>query len=225
MEVSPATASAVSKETSAATKSLTQNFDDFLLMLITQLQYQDPLNPTDATQFTDQLVQFSQLEQQIAQTSKVEDLIALHQAAESVGAVNLLGKTVEVESDLTLLEDGEATISYHLPEGVVNATVAILDSSGSFVTSFKVSTDAGRQNVVWDGKNTQDILQDDGPYTVVVSAVDADNETVDDIPVFFSGTADAVWQSEGQTFVTVGPLEIPLQRILSVFALKTPPTA
>ncbi len=225
MEVSPATASAVSKETSAATKSLTQNFDDFLLMLTTQLQYQDPLNPTDATQFTDQLVQFSQLEQQIAQTSKVEDLIALHQAAESVGAVNLLGKTVEVESDLTLLEDGEATISYHLPEGVVNATVAILDSSGSFVTSFKVSTDAGRQNVVWDGKNTQDILQDDGPYTVVVSAVDADNETVDDIPVFFSGTADAVWQSEGQTFVTVGPLEIPLQRILSVFALKTPPTA
>jgi len=225
MEVSPATASAVSKETSAATKSLTQNFDDFLLMLITQLRYQDPLNPTDATQFTDQLVQFSQLEQQIAQTSKVEDLIALHQAAESVGAVNLLGKTVEVESDLTLLEDGEATISYHLPEGVVNATVAILDSSGSFVTSFKVSTDAGRQNVVWDGKNTQDILQDDGPYTVVVSAVDADNETVDDIPVFFSGTADAVWQSEGQTFVTVGPLEIPLQRILSVFALKTPPTA
>lgn len=225
MEVSPATASAASKETAASTKSLTENFDDFLLMLTTQLQYQDPLNPTDSTEFTNQLVQFSQLEQQIAQTSKVDDLIAQQQAAESLGAVNLLNKTVEVESDLTLLEDGEATISYHMPEGAVNATVAILDSSGSFVTSFKVPTDAGRQNVVWDGKNSQDVLQDDGPYTVVVSAVNADDATFDDIPVFFTGTADAVWQSEGQTFVTVGPLEIPLERILSVFAPVTPPSA
>lgn len=225
MEISPATASAVSKETSAATQSLTQNFDDFLLMLTTQLQYQDPLNPTDATEFTNQLVQFSQLEQQIAQTSKVDDLIAMQQAAEAVGAVNLLGKTVEVESDLTLLKDGEATFSYHMPEGATNATVAILDSSGSFVTSFKVSTEPGRQHEVWDGKNGQGIVQEDGPYTVVVSAINADDQSFKDIPVFFTGTADAVWQSEGQTFVTVGPLEIPLERILSVFAPETPPSA
>ncbi len=112
MEVSPATSPAVSSGTAAATQSLTENFDNFLLMLVTQLQHQDPLSPTDATEFTNQLVQFSQLEQQISQTSKVDDLIALQQAAESVGAVNLLNKRVEVESDLTLLEDGEATFSY-----------------------------------------------------------------------------------------------------------------
>lgn len=225
MEVSSATSTAASSGTSAATQSMTENFDNFLLMLTTQLQHQDPLSPTDATEFTNQLVQFSQLEQQISQTSKVDDLIALQQAAESIGAVNLLNKTVEVESDLTLLEDGEATFSYHMPEGAVSAKIAILDSNGSFVTSFNADTEAGRHNVVWDGKNVQNIVQDDGPYTVVVSAIDADDQSFKDIPVFFTGTADAVWQSEGQTFVTVGPLEIPLDRILSVFAAEPTPSA
>lgn len=223
MEVSSATAA--SSGTAAATQSLAENFDNFLLMLTTQLQHQDPLSPTDATEFTNQLVQFSQLEQQISQTSKVDDLIALQQAAESIGAVNLLDKKVEVESDVALLEDGEATISYHMPEGAVNASVAILDSSGSFVTSFNISTDPGRQNAVWDGKDSQNVTREDGPYTVVVSAVNADDESFKDIPVFFTGTADAVWQSEGQTFVTVGPLEIPLERILSVFASEPTPSA
>jgi len=224
MEVSSATTSVVSKEAAAATQSLTENFDNFLLMLTTQLQHQDPLSPTNATEFTNQLVQFSQLEQQISQTSKVEDLIALQQAAESLGAVNLLGKTVEVQSDLTLLEDGNATFSYDMPEGAVTAKIAILDSTGNFVTSFAADTEPGRHDVVWDGKDTQNVSRDDGPYTVVVSAVDADDQSFDAIPVFFTGTADAVWQFEGQTFVTVGPLEIQLDRILSVFSTETPPS-
>lgn len=224
MEVSTATASAVSRETAVATQSLAQNFEDFLLMLTTQLQYQDPLNPTDATQFTNQLVQFSQLEQQISQSSKIEDLIALQLSAERMGAVNLLGKTVEVQSDLTLLEDGNATISYHMPEGAVNAKVAILDSDGNFVTSFSISTEPGRHEVEWGGKDNQNVTRADGPYTVVVSAVNTDDQPFKDIPVFFSGTADAVWQSEGQTFVTVGPLEIPLDRILTIKTPQTTPT-
>ena len=225
MEVSSATASAVSSKTAAATQSLTENFDNFLLMLTTQLQHQDPLSPTDATEFTNQLVQFSQLEQQISQTDKVEDLIALQQAAESLGAVNLLGKNVEVQSDLTLLEDGEATFSYDMPDGAVNASIAILDSNGTIIKTFSADTKPGRHNAVWDGTDVQNVARADGPYTVVVSAVDANDVPFDAIPVFFTGTADAVWQFEGQTFVTVGPLEIPLDRILSVFAPKTPPTA
>ena len=76
----------------------------------------------------------------------------------------------------------------------------------------------------WDGTDSQGVSQPDGPYTVVVSAVDADEISFDAIPVFFTGTADAVWQSEGETFVTVGPLEIPLDRILSVMSPETSPT-
>ena len=224
MEITPFAASTPSSETVIATQSLAENFDDFLLMLTTQLQHQDPLSPTDATEFTNQLVQFSQLEQQISQSSKIEDLIALQQAAASIGAVSYLGKTVEVQSDLTLLEDGTATFSYDMPAGATNASIGILDSSGRLITTFSADTTPGRQDAVWDGTDTQGVSQPDGPYTVVVSAVDADDIPFDAIPVFFTGTADAVWQFEGETFITVGPLEIPLDRILSVMSPDTPPT-
>ena len=225
MEILPAAASTQSSGTNAATQSLTQNFDDFLLMLTTQLQHQDPLSPTDATEFTNQLVQFSQLEQQISQSGKIEDLISLQQAAESIGAVNYLGKIVEVQSDLTLLEDGNATFSYDMPAGAVNASIAILDSTGQVVTTFSGDTTAGRQDAVWDGMDSQGVLQPDGVYTVVVSAVNADDVPFNSIPIFFTGTADAVWQFEGQTFITVGPVEVPLDRILSVKSPETPATA
>ena len=224
MEIAPLTSSAPSSESAVATQSLSENFDNFLLMLTTQLQHQDPLSPTDATQFTNQLVQFSQLEQQISQSSKIEDLIALLQAAEGVNAVNYLDKTVEVESDLTLLEDGAATFSYDMPDGATNASIAILDATGRIVTTFSADTEPGRHDVNWDGTDAQGVLQPDGPYTVVVSAVDADDIPYDAIPVFFTGTVDAVWQHQGETFVTVGPIEIPLDRILTVMSSGTSPT-
>ena len=220
MDVSGITATPSSTEPNAATQSLTENFDNFLLMLTTQLQHQDPLSPTDATEFTNQLVQFSQLEQQISQSDKIDDLVALQQAAESLGAVSFLGKTVEVKSDLTVLEDGSATISYDMPDGVENATIAILDSAGGLVATLTANKAAGRQDTIWDGTNTQGIQQPDGTYTVVVSAVDENDNSFDDIPVYFSGTADEVWQFQGQTFITVGPLDVELDRILSV---KLPP--
>ena len=224
MEITPLAATTSSSDAVAATQQLTENFDDFLLMLTTQLQHQDPLSPTDATEFTNQLVQFSQLEQQISQSSKIEDLIALQKAAEQLGAVNYLGKEVEIESDLTLLEDGSATISYDMPAGAVNASIGILDSTGRFIKAFSADTAPGRHEVVWDGTDAQGVAQPDGPYTVVVSAVDADDVPFDAIPVFFTGTADAVWQSAGETFVSVGPVEVPLDRILSIMCPDTPPT-
>ncbi len=224
MEVTPFAASQPLSGTEGATQRLTENFDDFLLMLTTQLQHQDPLSPTDATEFTNQLVQFSQLEQQINQSGKIEDLIALQKAAEHLGAVNYLGKTVEVESDLTLLENGSAAFAYEMPAGAVNASIGIVDATGRLIKTFSADTAPGRHDVVWDGTDAQGVAQPDGPYTVVVSAVDDDEVPFDAIPVFFTGTADAVFQSEGETFVTVGPLEIPLDRILSVMAPDTPPT-
>jgi flagellar basal-body rod modification protein FlgD len=218
MEILPLTSGATSSETAAATASLTENFDNFLLMLTTQLQHQDPLSPTDATEFTNQLVQFSQLEQQISQTSKVEDLIALQKAAEGMNAVNYLGKEVEVQSDLTLLENGEATIAYNMPKDAANASIAILNSTGTIVKTINADTTPGRGEVTWDGTDSNGNSLPDGPYTVVVSAVNDEDIPFEAIPVFFSGTANAVWQENGDTFVTVGPVDVPLDRILAVMA-------
>ena len=225
MEILPLIPASAANDADVAARSLTEDFDDFLLMLTTQLQYQDPLSPTDATEFTNQLVQFSQLEQQIGQSSKLEDMIALHKAAESLNAVNYLGKTVEVQADLTLLDNGAAAFSYEMPAGAANASIAIVDSGGRVVTTIAADTAVGRHDVVWDGTDSQGVAQPDGPYTVVVSAVDADDVPFEAIPVYFSGTANTVFQLDGQTFLTVGPVDVPLDRILSVTNPEPIPTA
>ena len=61
--------------TNAASASLASDFDNFLVLLTTQLQNQDPLNPTDSTEFTNQLVQFSQVEQGINTNQKLDALL------------------------------------------------------------------------------------------------------------------------------------------------------
>jgi len=60
------------QKTTASKASLSQDFDDFLQLLTTQLQNQDPLNPMDSNEFTNQLVQFSQVEQQINSNQKLD---------------------------------------------------------------------------------------------------------------------------------------------------------
>ena len=78
----------------AAQKSLASNFDTFLTLLTTQLQHQDPLSPMDSTEFTQQLVQFSSVEQQISANKNLESLIALTKSRSSADAVSYLGKSL-----------------------------------------------------------------------------------------------------------------------------------
>ncbi len=75
--------------TSADTKGLNQNFDQFLMLLTTQLKNQDPLSPMDSTQFTNQLVMFSQVEQSINQNKNLEKLISMFTAVRPGDATSM----------------------------------------------------------------------------------------------------------------------------------------
>src|SRR3546814_4696934 len=103
------TATAAAQQgSSGARKSLSENFDQFLTMLTVQLQNQDPLSPMDSTEFTNQLVMFSQLEQEIEQNSNLEQVIALQQATEATAALNYLGREVEAESAAVYLHNARS---------------------------------------------------------------------------------------------------------------------
>src|SRR5215470_14788285 len=98
MDVTPPT-SAASTASQASTgqaadaqKTLSSNFDTFLTLLTTQLQNQDPLQPMDSNQFTQQLVEFSQVEQQINSNKNLESLISLTKYQTNQSAVSYLGK-------------------------------------------------------------------------------------------------------------------------------------
>src|SRR5512144_3439046 len=85
---------------------IASNFTTFLQLLTTQLQNQNPLDPLDTNQFTQQLVQFAQVEQQINMNTSLTQLIALQQTAQMTQAVGLIGATVTVDGATAQLSGG-----------------------------------------------------------------------------------------------------------------------
>src|SRR6185503_3602016 len=113
---SKSTSTAAAQQTgSAALNSLSANFGDFLKLLMTQLQNQDPTSPLDTNQFTSELVQFSSVEQQINTNTSLTQLIQLTQAGEVMQASAMTGKQVTVTADHLSLQNGKGLIKFTAP--------------------------------------------------------------------------------------------------------------
>jgi flagellar basal-body rod modification protein FlgD len=153
---------------------LSDNYDTFLILLTAQLQNQDPLAPMDSTQFTQQLVQFSQVEQQIRTNEQLEGLVGQYQAASAGAALSYLGKDAIIEADETYLAGGEANWAYRLPEAATSMTITVKDAQGR--TLFETTTaarGAGEHLFKWDGKKTDGTTAPDGVYTIEIEAENA----------------------------------------------------
>src|SRR5271168_3379612 len=125
----PAAATGTSS-TPDAMSQLSGNFDTFLTLLTTQLQNQDPLSPMDSTQFTQQLVEYSQVEQQINTNTNLTNLISLQQAGAGAASVGYLGKNVTVTNGNAALTNGSATWNFSLPANAATTTVTVTNASG-----------------------------------------------------------------------------------------------
>lgn len=153
---------------------LSDNYDTFLVLLTAQLQNQDPLAPMDSTQFTQQLVQFSQVEQQIRTNEQLEGLVGQYQAASAGAALSYLGKDAIIEADETYLAGGEANWAYRLPETATDLTITVRDSSGRAVyETTTADRGAGEHLFKWDGKKTNGETAADGVYTIEIEAENA----------------------------------------------------
>jgi flagellar basal-body rod modification protein FlgD len=159
--------------------SLSDNYDTFLVLLTAQLQNQDPLAPMDSTQFTQQLVQFSQVEQQIRTNEQLTGLVAQYQAASAGAALSYLGKDAIIEANETYLANGEANWAYRLPEAATSMTVTIRDSSGRTVYETTSAPRAGGEHLfTWDGEKTDGTTASDGVYTIHIEALNADGNEI-----------------------------------------------
>src|SRR3569832_441863 len=109
------TTPAANSGSNPALNQLTNNFSTFLTLLTTQLKNQDPTSPMDSNQFTQQLVQFSQVEQQINSNKNLESLIALTKSQNATNAVSYLGKTLKLTDGTAALINGQAQRTYTVP--------------------------------------------------------------------------------------------------------------
>jgi flagellar basal-body rod modification protein FlgD len=206
------TASAAVAAAGAAT--ITQNFDKFLQLLTTQLKNQNPLDPLDTNQFTQQLVQFAQVEQQINMNQSLSALIALQTAAQTSAALGSLGSTVLVNGDTAPLTAGKATWSFSADRPAI-ATVNIKNAAGAVVFTDTRTISAGKQDFTWNGRGTNGLAMPDGNYTISITAKDATGQSVA-VATEVEGVVDGVDLSQNPPVLKVGSRSFTLDKVKQV---------
>jgi len=194
---------------------LAENFDTFLSLLTTQLKNQDPLAPMDSTQFTQQLVQMTGVEQQLLTNDLLEKLVS-NTGTGVATAVSLIGKEVRTDSNLASLKDGKAEWNYTLDRAASDVTVEIFDSKGRVVrTIAPTDNKAGDHKLTWDGKGTGGSDLPDGVYGMKITAKDSEGSTVTS-KVYLDGKVTGVEQQEGFTYITVNGVLVPWDKLVSI---------
>jgi flagellar basal-body rod modification protein FlgD len=158
--------------------TLAGNFQTFLTLLTTQLQNQNPLDPLDTNQFTQQLVQFAGVEQQLKTNDQLTTLVSLQKTAQSTQALGFVGKNAMVDGSTTTMTNGSANwILGVKTNSTVN--VSITNSTGQtvFTGSYPVTAGNG-QAFGWDGQGNDGTQWPDGKYTLTAQAADGSGNSV-----------------------------------------------
>lgn len=210
-----------SSSTASGTNALTQfssNFQDFLTLLTTQLQNQDPLNPMDSTQFTSQLVQFTGVEQGILQNQNLQQLIALQSNTQLANDVGYLGTQVNDSGNKVVLSGSTGTINYDVTNAATaKVVVTITDSNGNVINTLTNSSPAsGQQSIQWNGTNAAGTVVADGTYNVKIQGFDAQGNPVT-VTTGTSGTVTNVSMVNGQVMLTLqSGQQIPVSDVTQV---------
>lgn len=202
-------------QTTAASTSLAEDFSQFLTLLTVQLQNQDPLDPMDTSEFTNQIVAFTGVEQQINTNQKLDDLVALQLSSSLSSALSYVGLDIsyignEFNYDGTL----PAKINYAMDGSAIDAKVRVLNEQGDILYEEQAKTSAGNNEFVWDGTDKNGNPLPAGTYQVRIDALDANDQPVVSTTVV-SGRVRGVETQNGLTFALVGERAIALGNILN----------
>ena len=159
---------------------MSQVQDQFLTLLVTQLQNQDPLNPMDNAQVTSQMAQLSTVNGINQLNTTLLALSGQMDVSQSMQASSLIGKHVLVPGDKIKMGDGVATpYGIDLVSDATKVTSTILDAAGKVVRTIEHGPQpVSIMSLEWDGKDDTGLPLANGAYTVQVSASDANGAPV-----------------------------------------------
>jgi flagellar basal-body rod modification protein FlgD len=207
-----------------AATALNSDFNNFMKLLTTQLKNQDPTEPMDTNQMTQQLATFASVEQQVATNKNMEALLELLGGSQLDRVVSYIGKNVEGTGGLSELKDNQAYFSYESPGGVKQLIVSVVDKNNKVVFSADGDAAAGRHGLVWDGKNSfTGAKMPDGVYQLVVTALDSSGEPVKGAVAYTNGRVTAVESSpNGQgAILKLGNISLSLDNVTTVRDVPT----
>jgi flagellar basal-body rod modification protein FlgD len=200
----------------ASRASLANNFETFLTLLTAQLKNQDPLSPLDSKDFTNQLVQFSGVEQQLKTNDLLSSLTENTKLSAGATAVAYLGKEATANSSVaTIPAGGNATWNYEIPRTAESVSLRVLDSSGRVIATGSGETTRGEKAFQWDGKDQSGRAVNAGTYRLEINATGADGQ-----PIIGSisrrGIISGVDLSGSTPSVTIAGASVPLSSIVKI---------
>lgn len=201
--------------------ALFNNFETFLTLLTTQLRNQDPLSPLDSNEFTAQLTQMAGVEQQLLTNDLLTSLVAAQAGGGLDNASNYIGKNVTAAWTATQLEDGKATWSYELADDAAEATLQVVNSSGTVVWEGPApDKSSGIHSFTWNGElKGGDIADDGGVYTLRVTATDETGAKIDS-QALIQGRVTGVEMYDGQPYLVIGDSILPLSTVISLNEIR-----
>jgi len=189
--------------------------DDFLKLLVTQLRYQNPMEPMSNEAFIAQSAQFSALEAARDMNENIKALVELQKSSGKASALGLIGKSVEArQSTISLSDNSPVDLIYSL-SGDASVTIAIHNTNGEVVRTIEAGELlAGDQTHSWDGRNDDGTVMPSGEYTYKVSAVDATGDEVAASEII-SGIVDGLIFGD-EPYISIGGTRVPLSAVTEV---------
>ncbi len=215
MSVTNVNSAAQSQSTQSASKRLNENFDMFLMMLTTQLKNQNPMDPLDANKFTEQLVQYSSVEQQVAMNQSLDQLKAIMVAQNAASLVSYVGAEVTAQGNAAVLKDGKASWVFSTGTQAQSMQVEIRNEAGAVVATRSITPSGKDHTFEWDGKANDGTSLPAGTYRVTVTAKDAQGATMP-VTTKVSGIVREIDFSTPEPTLMVNGMKIPASAILSV---------
>lgn len=205
--------------------SLADDFNSFLNLLTVQLRNQDPLEPLDSNQFTQQLVQMTEVEQSVSMNERLGALIDAQETQRIQSAVDFVGKQADALGDIVPLgEEGGAEMFYALPSRASRVNINIIDVNETDLGKRVVrrltapGIDAGVHRLNWDGlDNGGTAVNPDRAYRMEVTAVDANGLELNS-KVGFSGVVDEIRHDEGALVLSIAGKQVGIDQIVAARA-------
>ncbi len=196
--------------------------EDFLKLMLAQLQNQDPMNPMEGTEFASQLAEFTSLEQLInlndAMDTSINADYFLSQSINNTLAATLIGKEVKLDGS-SFKNDGDenVTLGYNLSNKANSVTVKIYNEAGVLVKTIEnAPKNSGDNKLIWDFTDNEGNSVPEGNYTFKVEAADAESNPISN-STFVLGKIDGVKYTSEGTMLVVNGAEYYISDILEIY--------
>lgn len=191
--------------------------DDFMKLLLTELQYQDPTSPMDTEKILTQTSQLATLESSDKTNSALESLAASLSNTQQFSTIAAIGKTADIGSDAISIDKGASTtFEIYFPNDVSKGSVEITDADGNVVKTLDMGTNtAGVYSFDWDGTDNDGNMVDGGIYHVNSTYYDANENSYQ--TRLGAYPIESVRFDSGETYLKLGSSYVALSNVKEVY--------